>query len=279
MRFNERMRRWLETTWRRSRKGALHALDLLLPAVCAACEQPLPPGAGSEPGMPPRGWCRACAAGLPGIRAIRCPRCGERAADAKLPCPACLDAPPAYDHCIALADYARPLDSLVLAIKFGRQSALGAPLGRLLAQACREGWPSAQMPFAVVPVPLAPGRLAERGFNQAALLAAPVAASFRQSLRRDLLYRRRETPAASLLDASERRSMLHDAFGARNLPHGATIVVVDDVMTTGTTLQAAAQALKVAGAATVIVCVACRTPPGSRYDRAPSPPASDPPRC
>lgn len=269
----------------------LRTLDLLLPGVCAACEQPLAPDGSPHSEAPPRGWCAACVAGLPGLRVPRCPRCGERRAAQAVPaaltppgsaldCPQCRRAPPPLDHCLALADYARPLDSLVLAIKFGRQSALAAPLGRLLAEACRAGWPpSWPAPDAVVPIPLAPRRLAERGFNQALLLAAPVAAAFGQTVRRGLLLRKRETLAASLLDAKGRRQALDGAFHATAAARNARIIVVDDVMTTGATLRAAALALKAAGAARVVACVACRTAPGSRYDLKPAPPDAIEPEC
>ncbi|MFA7664981.1 MAG: ComF family protein [Burkholderiaceae bacterium] len=249
----------LSALWRAGRDASLRLLDEMLPVVCVACEQPLSPGQPSGPGASPRGWCAGCAASLPGLGVQRCPRCGERLA-ATGSCRHCRHHLPVFDHCIALADYARPLDHLVQAIKFGRQAALAAPLGRLLARACIAGWPAGvPAPDAVVPVPLAPARLARRGFNQARLLARPVAAAFGLTPAHGLLRRTRDTLPASSLDARQRRQVLRAAFTAPPVGPATTLLIVDDVMTTGATLQAAAGALKAAGAVTVVVCVACRT--------------------
>jgi ComF family protein len=240
--------------------GAATLLDWLLPTICVVCERPLPPGL-PAPAEPPRGWCTGCAATLPGLAAPRCPRCGERSRPGQA-CAACRMHPPDLDLAFVLADYARPLDHLVQAIKFGRQSMFAAPLGRLLARTVASRWQGPPPDF-VVAVPLAPARLAGRGFNQALLLAGPVAAAFGQRPARGQLVRLRESAPASSLGAAERRQALAQAFAARSLRPGACVLVVDDVMTTGATLFAAARALKAAGAARVAACVAARTlPPG-----------------
>ena len=252
----------LDTLARNAVAGAALLLDWMLPTVCVACERPLPPGLPAADGGAPRGWCAACAASLPGVDAPRCPVCGERAqASAARPCPACRARPPAIDRAIVLADYARPLDHLIQAIKFGGQSALAAPLGRLLARAAVRGWDAPEAPDAVIAVPMAPARLSGRGFNQALLLARPVAGVFGLRPCRAMLARVRQGAPAASLGASQRRGALEHAFSAHGVKRGASVLVVDDVMTTGATLQAAAIALKAAGAARVVACVAARTRP------------------
>lgn len=245
---------------RRLIPAATVLLDWMLPAVCVACELPLPAGLPSAQ-QAPRGWCETCANRLPGAGAPRCPGCGERMpAHAGGRCAVCRARPPATDLTIVLGDYARPLDHLIQAIKFGRQSALAAPLGRLMARAATRCWDAPEPPDAVIPIPMSASRLADRGFNQALLLARPVAAAFGLKPVRSVLVRVRQGAPASSLGASQRRDALAHAFEAVNLAPGAKVLLVDDVMTTGATLQAAALALKSAGAGRVVACVAARTP-------------------
>ncbi len=268
--------------WRRLRSGSGLLLDWLLPVVCAGCERPLPPGHGA-PGLrnetrpAPRGWCEACAASLPGLEARRCAVCGEAssATDSKHPvtCPRCRSRPPSFDRTIVLADYAPPLDHLVQAIKFDGQSALAAPLGRLMARAAVRACPAGTHhgADAIVPIPMAAARLSRRGYNQALLLARPIARALGLPIAPTWLRRVREGAPASSLDAGERHGMLARAFVAQRVTPGASVLVVDDVMTTGATLQAAAIALKAAGAAVVVNCVAARTPnPGPPVARRPA---------
>ncbi len=250
--------------------------DRWLPRTCALCDCTL--GA-DEPGL-----CDACADALPGRLRPRCPRCGMPAqaqpargapdhspADhspaagpfdaascrSRLPecCRACRAAPASFERTLVLADYAPPLDRLIQALKFRGELALAGALGARMAPLAA----AAAHIDALVPVPLAPRRIAERGFNQSAAICAAIARACRLPVAAGLLARRRETPAQSTLALAARQANLADAFVSVPAAAGLRLAVVDDVMTTGATLQAAASALKAAGARSVVNLVAART--------------------
>jgi ComF family protein len=153
--------------------------------------------------------------------------------------------------------YAAPVDRWQPRFKFHQDLAAGRLLAGLLAEACA-GSPRPQV---VVPVPLHHARLRARGYDQALELARTVARTLRLPLGASLLVRRRATAPQSELDAAARRANLRGAFGVRPrsaLP--AHVALVDDVMTTGATLHAAATALREAGVARVDAWVCARVP-------------------
>jgi len=190
-----------------------------------------------------------------------CARCGIPVSPPLHLCAACAIRAPAFDIARALGlylagpDLLNPLARSVRALKFhGHRAAaasLGAALGSLLPL------PAGAL---VVPVPLHPSRLRERGYNQALLLARALgrAAQLRVAVR--ALVRRRATPSQAHLDAAARRANLAGAFAAPAPLDGATIVLVDDVLTTGATADACARTLRAAGAARVLVLTVGRTP-------------------
>ncbi len=196
--------------------------------------------------------CAACLAQHFGDAVPRCPRCALRA-----PCGACVLAPPRFVRALALGDYTPPLDRLIERLKFGAQPRLGRWLGVQLAQR----WHAAglALPHCVVAVPLAPARLRERGYNQAWEIALGFAAALRLRVDAGALQRCRDTAAQSLLPRAARAANVRGAFVAHARP-GTRMLLVDDVMTSGCTLDAAADALLRGGAAEVAVAVALRTP-------------------
>lgn len=231
------------------------AARLLWPSRCLACE---------APGLEGLDLCAACATALPWNRCA-CPRCAL-----PLPEPAtCGDClrreaalrrrgrEPALAKVHAAFVYAAPLDRLLPRFKFHRDLAAGAVLSQLMAEAAA----SLPRPDAVIPVPLHRARLRRRGYDQALELARPLARSLAVPLRDDLLRRVRSTAPQSELSALARRRNLKDAFAVKpgvRLPTHA--VLVDDVMTTGATLHAAAEALKRAGVECVEAWVCARVP-------------------
>ena len=173
-------------------------------------------------------------------------------------CAACRAHPPPWARTIAMADYAPPFDRLVVALKFRGELAAAAPVGHRLGRALRDCG-EAQID-ALVPVPLGPLRLAERGYDQAAAIARAAGRAAGVPVRGAWLTRSRETPPQSRLALTGRAQNLAGAFRADPVVSGRRIALVDDVMTSGATLAAAAAALRSAGAACVLNLVAARTP-------------------
>lgn len=170
--------------------------------------------------------------------------------------------------------YARPLDHLVHALKYRGQLAIARVLGALLA-----GWVAGRglqhEVDLIVPVPLHADRHAERGFNQSAELARRVGRSLRLPVVESLVVRRRATPPQVGLHLEERRRNLSGAFAATPAAGGLRIALLDDVTTTGRTLQELAAVLLAAGAAAVDGWCVARTDRGRIHSRArhePSPP-------
>lgn len=194
------------------------ALSVFAPRGCAACDGPV----------------RA--------RAAFCPACARttvRADDPTL-------APFAFGGALAEA---------IKRTKYGARSDLGAVLGALLAGELARRPTKYDL---VVPVPLHPRRLAERGFNQSALIARPVAWALGAKLHTRALTRVRDTPAQAKLGRLERLGNMAGAFAARGDLRGKRVLVVDDVVTTGATLAACVGALVERGAAEVSAAAVAR---------------------
>jgi ComF family protein len=206
--------------------------------------------------------CRACVQGLPLIDAASaCPSCAQPSAGAHR-CGACLAHPPSTSAVTACFDYRFPLDRLVQSFKFSANLGLVGFFADGMVRAVQLR--AARIEYGdhgdavLVPVPLAPKRLAERGFNQSALLAAAVGRSLNIPVAHDRLRRIRETPPQSGLDGAARRRNLRGAFACDQPFHGERVILVDDVMTTGTTIAEAAEVLHASGAADVSALVVAR---------------------
>jgi len=198
--------------------------------------------------------CPACDADLPRLAGTLCPRCALPSPGSAL-CGRCLADAPRYDATVAALAYRFPADTLVHALKFRSQLALAPLMGDLLIEAIRERIDL------VVPVPLSRERLRERGYNQAAEIARHVAKERRARLELTIVIRERNTRAQADLPWSERARNVRGAFRCERSLDGAAIAVVDDVMTTGATLDELAATLKRAGAARVVNWVVARTFP------------------
>ena len=222
-------------------------LRFLFPAHCLLC---------GDKGAGGRDLCAACFGELPWNRRP-CPRCAAPLppdADDRL-CGSCLKALPAWDEAKSPLTYAYPVDRLVQRFKFDGDLPVGRLLAELLADYLAAG---GDKPDCIVPVPLHSARLKERGFNQAVELARPVGRRLKIPVRLDLCERVRPTAVQSKLDAAERKKNLRAAFAVKKSVDGLHIAILDDVVTTGTTMESITRTLKDAGAARISVWSAAR---------------------
>ncbi|TDK23158.1 ComF family protein [Luteimonas aestuarii] len=209
-----------------------------------------------EAGDDGRELCTRCAATLPWLRAA-CLRCALPLPGAEATCGHCLRRPPVLAETHAAFLYGTPVDRLLPRLKFHRDLAAG----HLLAGCMAEAFAGLPRPDALIAVPLHPARLRRRGYDQALELARPLAHTLGIPLLQGALVRARATTAQSRLDAAQRKRNLRGAFLATaRTPLPAHLALVDDVMTTGATLQAAATALRRAGVARVDAWVCARVP-------------------
>ena len=204
------------------------------------------------------GLCAPCIDALP-WNAPACPRCALPLASPASSCRQCRALGPVADSVLCPLRYAPPADRWVHALKYEAELAAGRRMGRLLAQAIRnEGVP---LPELILPMPLHPKRLRERGYNQAQEIARWMGRALAVPMAQTLAWRWRETADQTHLNAGERRRNLRDAFradGARLA--GRHVAVADDVMTTGASARALVATLRKAGATRVSVWCATRTP-------------------
>ena len=227
--------------------------DLLFPPRCLGCERRL------ESSRPPL-FCAECGQALRFLGSPLCTSCG-------LPFPAgvdhlcgdCLTGRPAYDFARALFAYEPPVPALILALKFAGQLTGLASLGALAARSPL----SSQFaePDLVLPVPLHPARLRERGFNQALLIARACLPHWRSRIDTALLRRHRATRPQAQLSGRERRTNLTGIFclEAPDRVRGLRVLLVDDVFTTGSTVQECSRVLRAAGVGRVEVFTLARS--------------------
>ncbi len=219
-------------------------LSLLYPPRCVVCRT-----LGCM-----RVLCDTCAAAIAPVAEPLCSRCGHTL-EPEQECNNCSRHPPAFDRARALGTYQGMLREAVHRFKYGNCPALAEPLGRLLAVYVRtQSADLHHLSFdGVLPMPMHPGRRRQRGYNQSERLARVLARELALPLDTTLLMRARATRPQVGLTAMQRRSNLQGAFRVSRPPdtRGKTFLLVDDVMTTGSSLSECAAMLKLAGASRV----------------------------
>jgi ComF family protein len=215
----------------------------LLGTPCAVCS------------LAPGPLCAACEADFFPRQRARCPICAIALDVPRMRCGRCAASPPCFEGATALADYRPPVAGMVAALKFRAHLELATLFGVMLAER--------QPPAAgdlVIPVPLAFERLSERGFNQSLQIARAYGRRSGARVDADAVRRIRHAPPQQTLALDARRRNIRGAFAANRDLAGRTVLVVDDVMTSGSTMDELARVLLAAGAARVHALVVARTP-------------------
>lgn len=203
-------------------------------------------------------WCADCDAALPYLDMPRCPACALPVPSGEL-CGHCLRHPPLFSRAVAAFGYAFPLDKLIQAMKYGEQLALAHAFAERLVQRI----PRDSLPDCIIPMPLHPAKLRERGYNQSHLIAAPIARKLDIELLPRACLRVRDTTPQSSLPWKARKKNMRDAFSCETDLTGRRVALVDDVLTTGASLNALADVVRRRGAREIEAWVVARTLPRS----------------
>ncbi|ADJ27928.1 ComF family protein [Nitrosococcus watsonii] len=228
---------WLEILWRG-----------LYPPRCALC---------GAPGTPEHDLCAPCRRDLPALGAA-CSRCARPLPIAGI-CGACQQQAPPQHYTFSPFRYAPPLDYLLLQLKFHGKLHLAPLLGQLTAEYLEQR--VHPLPECIIPVPLHPTRLRERGFNQALELARPVAKQLKIPIHYKAVQRQRNTARQSELPRQERKRNLRGAFALNNTLTARHVAIMDDVLTTGHTVAELTKTLRRGGAQMVEVWTCARVLP------------------
>lgn len=208
--------------------------------------------------VPHAGLCSACAAELPRLPVMHCQRCAEPLVGTQTEeCARCLSDPPPYDRAYCALAYAPPVSILISWFKYHHMLRLTETLAHLMLAYVRTR--SEPLPDCILPVPLHPVRIRERGFNQATEIARSLSRHTRVPYDKACVVRIKKTPPQTSLKRALREKNLKGAFALRRRPPPGRIAVLDDVMTTGTTFAEIAKLLKRNGVEYIEVWSLART--------------------
>jgi len=237
-------------------------IDLIYPPRCPLCQAFLQdqPACHSGPELP---FCEACFKDFTEVKSPLCSLCGRPFSDGieqDRVCEDCLRKRPSFDTARAPYLYDGALMTAIHELKYAQRSHLADSLGSLLASFAQT-WIGERRGYLIMPVPLHPRRLRSRGFNQSLLLARCVASKTGAELDFLSLRRTRFTKPQTELSSEQRKRNVRKAFEVvkPEAVKGRTVLLVDDVATTGSTLNECAKALKRAGAKSVLCLALART--------------------
>lgn len=226
-------------------------INLVLPSCCVLC---------GAAGITEHDLCLACATELPCLENHHtCQQCADILPIPSEHCGNCLKQSPAYDRTIALYHYQTPLTSLITRLKFSADLKQANLLGQLLAEKLLIFYQQQALPDVIIPMPLHIRRLQERGFNQSVELARPITKQLCIPLELHACQRIRATSAQINLPSSLRQKNLHNAFIVNTRLQRKHVAILDDVITTGASVQALSQALRQQGVTQIDVWCIART--------------------
>lgn len=218
----------------------------MLPEICLLCHSPVDQD----------GLCNACHHDMPWLHANLCPRCALPSPGNQV-CGQCLGTPPAFDACYAALHFEYPVIGIIHRFKYQADWRLGHTLASWLTRGINQQTPEDYRPDRIIPIPLHGSKLRERGFNQAQLLAEGWAKNQSVTLDYSVLQRITPTTSQASLDKAARLRNLEEAFLSKHDLSGQHVLIIDDVMTTGATMEQASLEIRRAGAARVdVACLA-----------------------
>ena len=225
---------------------------LTIASRCWLCQCPLQ--------VAVQGICSLCQKHLPAPPPC-CPRCGLPASGGHLECGRCLQKPPPWDAMIFASPYEPPVSGLVLRLKFSHQPELDTALARLLLLRWQARWRANTLPRPdiILSVPLHQKRYFSRGYNQSELLARPLARWLHSDFRPHAISRDRPTTPQQSLSELERKWNLRKAFTCHENLRGKHVMLLDDVVTTGSTVREISKILRNQGVASLQIGCICRT--------------------
>jgi len=201
-------------------------------------------------------WCAACDADLPYHTEPHCPVCALPTSTGEV-CGHCLSKPPLFTGTITAFRYAFPVDKLIQAMKYGEQLAIAEAFAKKLARRIDK----TLLPDYVIPMPLHSAKLRQRGFNQSLLIADAIRKELDLKLLPNSCHRVRDTPSQSSLPWKERSRNVRNVFQCKLDLTGKHVAIVDDVMTSGASLNALAAALQKVGSIQISAWSVARTLP------------------